>query len=222
MQHYHTPTRILDWTENMLIALYFAVEEDQNENVASKLFVLNAKRLNKHTSLAYKNRPYAHLHAPDDFETIVRCEMARSTHKMMIFRSRAFSQSYFDFSDEIDNLKTNIEKYATPIAIFPNRLNNRMLLQSSVFTVHGGKCYNVFESGKGDPFPTPVNLEDINATSTNKFLKYFVIPSKAKAEIREELFALGIHKGSLFPELDFQSASLRRLWSPKTNHDTRR
>ncbi len=45
MQHYGIPTRLLDWTENPLVALYFAVETDSKEDGA--LWILKPKMLNK-------------------------------------------------------------------------------------------------------------------------------------------------------------------------------
>jgi len=51
MQHYLAPTRLLDWTENLLVALYFAVRNpsfDDKEDAA--VWILNARRLNSYTS----------------------------------------------------------------------------------------------------------------------------------------------------------------------------
>ncbi|MGV8895045.1 MAG: FRG domain-containing protein [Rhodoglobus sp.] len=43
-QHHRLPTRLLDWSENPLVGLYFAVEED--EGVDGKVFAMNPHGLN--------------------------------------------------------------------------------------------------------------------------------------------------------------------------------
>lgn len=44
MQHHGTPTRLLDWTENVLIALYFAVKD--SPEVDGEIWTLYPLRLN--------------------------------------------------------------------------------------------------------------------------------------------------------------------------------
>ena len=51
MQHHGCPTRIPDFTENVLVALYFAVRDNPQENDRpGALFVLNSIKLNQQTA----------------------------------------------------------------------------------------------------------------------------------------------------------------------------
>jgi len=52
MQHYLAPTRLLDWTENLLVAVHFAVRDAVNDDKDAALWVLNARRLNYYTSVS--------------------------------------------------------------------------------------------------------------------------------------------------------------------------
>lgn len=75
MQHYEMPTRLLDWTENVLIALFFAVNDDRKQHTDGKLCVLNTRVLNKHTTHSSR-RARSNICTPTHFDTIARAELA--------------------------------------------------------------------------------------------------------------------------------------------------
>ena len=65
MQHYGVPTRLLDWTENPLIGLYFAVNEEKHYDKDGVLWGLLPKSLNKQYRPSYAEElPYFGV---DDF-----------------------------------------------------------------------------------------------------------------------------------------------------------
>jgi hypothetical protein len=109
-----------------------------------------------------------------------------------------------------------LESCLRPIAVFPRRLNERMVFQTSVFTLHGGKVYSPEmrrHYAKKDRIPPPITLEQVNEANRHKpILRRFRIPRAAKKKILDSLFKLGIHEAMLFPEVDRQAGYLQRLW----------
>ncbi|MFY9823561.1 MAG: hypothetical protein WAM82_19420 [Thermoanaerobaculia bacterium] len=62
----------------------------------------------------------------------------------------------------------------------------------------------------------PIHLEEVNdevnAECKTPILWSYRIPAGDKLEIKKQLERLGIHEGTLYPEMEQQAAYLKRVW----------
>lgn len=147
-QHHKLPTRLLDWTFNPFVGLYFAVESHPNQD--GVLYALRAEQ--KLSATRQKKSPF------------------------VIDRPRKY---------------------------IPSMVTDRIKAQDGLFVA----------------FSDPEQPLDLCCPSDWE-LRSFVVPAAAKEALAYGLFRQGIHRASLFPDLDGLAVHLR--WRHTTSGPTSR
>ena len=229
MQHYHIPTRLLDWTTSFLVALYFAVLEPFDED--GTLFILNPA----HFWVESTDVPTPLLTAEiesNSFQDLVlrlaraakqifsvtlngiNCEGLESDpirlldvtqpHEIKSLRHRhKTSWTRNAVTGEMsDEWEADLTRHlSTVIAIRPPKLNPRLIVQQGMFTFHGGK---ILEGRQVIPFrPLEEFCEPLALAAS-------IVPAAAKRALLQELRISGIYQAVLFPEMEHRALEIRQ------------
>lgn len=188
MQHYGIPTRLLDWSENALVALFFAVSYTGKDDKSSVVYILEPYELNNCTIKTI-------LETEANFNKIPTVVNMKQKKDLLnpegALRVDELYRRYLkmDFCDE---------KSYYPLAVMPPPLEKRMLMQSGCFTIFGNEIKGL-----------------IHHNNRNDYLSKLVIQEGKKKDILKQLDQLGINENSIYSDLDGLGSYLKRKYSAK-------
>jgi len=181
MQHYGLPTRLLDWTESPLIAAFFAVQGNKDDDAA--LWALEPGLLN----MQQFNGNECNVLSTNDQVIVPQLKEAFGERKQRI---DGREDTHNAAADHCNLKRTDCRDRI--MAILPNQVDSRMQLQLGGCTIHGTR--------------KPLNETE----GKEKFLRKFIIPAKYKEEFKEGIYKLGIRMSNVFPDLEHLAQELAR------------
>lgn len=183
MQHYGLPTRLLDWTENPLTALFFALaKEPAGEGPC--VWVLDPIDLNR-VAQGFTDET---IIAPVSLDT-----NKPSRYWLPEYCGRGIPPRTFE-------AETGFRDNRNPLAVFPKRYNPRIVAQRGVFSIHGT-----------DEIPIDKLMLESAGEGVARIAR-FCFDASSREELRRDLYALGISRSALFPEPQSVAEDLRNLY----------
>jgi len=187
MQHYGSPTRLLDWTASPYVAAFFAHEarpENENKNGKCALWAVNTDWLLRNTRAVLGDKIAIPNSAPMKPDW---------TREWLHLANRTLSKIHQASESQIG------QDLPVVIGVYPSQLDERMAAQQGAFlcSLKGGSSLE----------ETLVGMRCPNTDGTNALLK-ITMPRSKRPEFLWELSKMNINRASLFPGIEGLAKSI--------------
>lgn len=185
-QHFGVPTRLLDFTENPLVALYFACSDLQDTQAS--VWIINESAYNRiffgETALVSAEKSQYYI------SKIIIDEIVQQNH-----------QNHDDLS-----------YIPYPWIYKPCYREERMNLQSSIFMLWGSRQQEL--TSLMEPFHFMSDTDDIKNREYGVICN-ILVPGKRKCELLDQLNLCGINEKMIYPGLDGVGRFIKQKYSNK-------
>ena len=187
-QHHGMPTRLLDWSANPLVGMFFACAENEKEEGC--VWICHTPNYRKHMYDQYED---VFTKQQNEKATSIVEEMARD----LLFTTL-----------DLNNPQSNHPDI--PVLLYPQYLDQRMALQASRFMVWAEteKPLEII----ADKMMFPIDARNDRATIYAPFLCCVYIKPERKWRLLKQLEMLGITDRTVFPGLDGIGRYLNRKY----------
>jgi hypothetical protein len=174
MQHHRCPTRLLDWSESLNTALFFACfdwieQRDIEKCTDGVVFALNPTFLNQ--------------------QVLWMQDFPPTWTQNRVLQTIKFA---FGTQDEcvLDSHGNRIRYLQLPVAVFPSTVHGRMRAQKACFTLHGENHHDLQSIFQG------------NGWTASEMLLHYRIPRDRKPRLTDDLAVVGTTYSTIFPDLE--------------------